>query len=231
MTGVFSDRFVETLARLERYAEKHPEPVAGSSPLTIAISRQAGARGALIARAVGARLGWPVYDQELLTRISEEKGLHRRLLERLDERQVSWLEEMVTSFATSDGGRDGAYLRNLLEQLAMLGRAGHCVIVGRGGAQVLPQESTLRVRIIAPRPFRVAAVQKEQGIAAADAERWVDRTDQERARFIKAYFNRDAGDLQTYDLIINSGRFPVEDCAGLVAEAARLMEARLAARA
>ncbi len=34
----------------------------------IAVSRQVGARGATVARAVGARLGWPVYDHELLDR-------------------------------------------------------------------------------------------------------------------------------------------------------------------
>lgn len=233
MAGVLSDQFVKTLAHLERYADRQPEPTAapGVPPLTIAMSRQAGARGAAIARLVGARLGWPVYDHELLTRIAEEKGLHRRLLERLDERQVSWLEEVVNSFVVTDGGRDGAYLRNLLEQLALLGRAGHCVIVGRGSTQVLPQETTLRVRVIAPRPFRVAAVQQEQGVSPADAERWVDRTDQERTRFVRAYFNRDVNEQQGYDLIINSGRYPLEDCAALVAEAARLMEARVSARA
>ena len=36
---------------------------------TIAISRQSGARGTTTARAVGERLGWAVYDRELVERI------------------------------------------------------------------------------------------------------------------------------------------------------------------
>ena len=34
--------------------------------LAIAVSREAGARGGTIARLVGRRLGWQVYDQDLL---------------------------------------------------------------------------------------------------------------------------------------------------------------------
>ena len=41
---------------------------------TIAVSRQVGARGSSVAREIGARLGWPVYDRELLEQI-ESIGL------------------------------------------------------------------------------------------------------------------------------------------------------------
>lgn len=230
MSFALSDRFVESLASLQQYAEGHPQGTRGPA-LTIAISRQAGARGVEIARQVGERLGWPVYDHELLTRIAEEKGLHKRLLERLDERATGWLEEMVTSFGSHEGGREGAYIKHLLEQLVTLGKAGHCVIVGRGGAQILPAEVTLRVRIVAPRAFRVAAIQKDQGITQLEAERWVDRVDQERARFIKTYFHKDVNDPLSYDLSVNSGRYALDDCAALICEAARMLEAHLHAKA
>src|SRR5579859_3804851 len=35
-------------------------------PFSVAISREAGTRGPAVARALGARLGWKVYDNELL---------------------------------------------------------------------------------------------------------------------------------------------------------------------
>src|SRR6516162_5248086 len=95
-------------------------------PLTIALSRQAGSRGAEIARAAGARLGWPVYDHELLKIIAAEKGLHSRLVEQLDERGVSWLEGIILAFGTREGGREGTYLRALLELFGSLSKIGHC---------------------------------------------------------------------------------------------------------
>ena len=43
--------------------------------LTIAISREAGARSSSIAQRIGARLGWEVYTQELLEYIAQEGSL------------------------------------------------------------------------------------------------------------------------------------------------------------
>jgi len=218
---------VGTLARLHRYAEAHHESVSNIPPLTIAISRQAGSRGAEVARALADRLGWPVFDQELLARIAEEKGLHQKLLENLDERHVSWLEEVMDSFSSAATPGESAYVRHLLELFASLSRAGHCVIVGRGAGQVLPKSSTLRVRVVAPREDRVREVEKRQVLPTAEAGRWVDRRDRERARFVKECFHADVNDPLGYDLVLNSSRFTTEECAEVIAEAARKMEANM----
>src|SRR5262249_33011581 len=65
---------------------------------TIAISRQAGTRGPDIARAVGQRLGWPVYDRELLELIASELGLRTQLVESVDERVSGWIERCLQLF-------------------------------------------------------------------------------------------------------------------------------------
>jgi cytidylate kinase len=224
-----SDRLVEALARLYQYA-KSP-PATRPAPLTVAVTRQAGSRGAAIARAVGARLSWPVYDHELLTRIAAEKGLSARLFEHLDERCISWVEELFAGFSARSNTLEGVYLKQLLQLLASLGQAGHCVIVGRGAAQVLPAETTLRVRVLAPRVLRVSEVERREGLSKAEAERWVDQTDAGRAAFVKAHFSKDAADPLNYDLILNSGRLGTDECAELIAQAARLREARAEAAA
>jgi cytidylate kinase len=224
MISTESDRFVEALARLNRYAESKPGTRRPRPPLSIALTRQAGSRGAEVARAVGARLGWTVYDHELLRRIAEEKGVQGRLLEMLDERHMGWLEEMMASFAIGQASHETTYLRSLLELFATLGEVGHCVIVGRGGAHVLLPETTLRVRIIAPRADRAATVARNQHLSPAEAEKWVDRTDWERKRFVEHYFNRNPEDPLGYDLILNSSRLGIEGCAGVIAGAAHTME-------
>lgn len=224
MVSTTSDRFVEALARLQRFAESASAPRPGGPAVTIALSREGGSGGAAIARAVGEKLGWPVYDHELLTRIAEEKGLTARLLEQLDERHMGWLEEMVASFCLQEGSRETTYLRSLLELFAGLSKEGHCVIVGRGSAQVLPAENTLRVRVHAPRAHRVAQIERRLGCSRTEAERWIDRTDRERKRFVEHYFHRDPNDPAGYDLVLNAARLGVSTCADLVAHAAREME-------
>ena len=148
-----SERQVESMAQTFLHLEKKapaakPEE---AQPFTIAISRDSGANGHLIARAVGARLNWPVYDQELLRRIADDMGLPARMLESLDEKRTNWLQESVAGFITSVLTVDsGAYVHHLVETLFTLAAQGDCVILGRGAAQVLPAKTTLRVRLIGP---------------------------------------------------------------------------------
>jgi cytidylate kinase len=238
--AITTDRLHESLARLNRcleteiYAGQEKSGTAKAAPftpITIAVSRQAGSGGLEIARAVGAQLDWPVYDHELLDRIAEEKGLSKRLVEHLDERCLSWLEEVFRSFSTKDAPREGGYIRGLLQLLASLGKTGHCIIVGRGAAQALPAETTLSVRVVAPRASRVAAVQKRTSLSPAEAERWVEKHDRERLHFVEHYFQVKADDPVLYDLVLNTRRLSIDECAALIVKAAKALEAKRTAKA
>ena len=222
-----SNRVVESVLHLHQLTETQPptrRKPGMRPPFTIALTREAGSQGSQIAQAVGAKLGWPVYDQELLDLIAQDRGLHVRLLQSLDERHVSWLEECLESFGSERPIGSGLYLHELLEQLGALGRHGHCVIVGRGAAHVLPAETTLRVRIVAPRATRIATIQEQKGCSPEEAARWVDDTDRERLRFIKDYFRKDAAEPSQYDVLLNSDRFSVPQCAELIVQALHTVE-------
>ena len=102
---------------------------------------------------IGRRLGWTVYDRDLVDRIAQEMGLRAGLLQSLDERHTSWMSEAMQQFlattATPYVGESN-YVRHLAETILALGTHGECVIVGRGSAMILPEETTLRVRLMAP---------------------------------------------------------------------------------
>src|SRR3954453_3135316 len=51
----------------------------GPSGLTIALSREAGARGGSIARRAGRKLGWQVVDQELLEFLTQDEQAFQEL--------------------------------------------------------------------------------------------------------------------------------------------------------
>jgi cytidylate kinase len=222
MTGT-NDRVVEALAHLNHYST-NPR-LGAQAPLTIALSRQAGTGGGAIAHAVGARLGWPVYDHELLERIAEESGLDAHLLQRLDERDVSWVEEAARIFFAPRGHVAANYLRGLRRLVDSLSRSGHCVIVGHGACQVLPRETTLTVRLIGPRKMSIAWVQKTLGLSEAEAERWIDRTERERLRFVERHFNANEADPFGYDLVLNRERLSMDGCTELIVQALRTREA------
>src|SRR5262245_15881472 len=98
-----SGRLAAAMERTSRLvqAQSQSETETGVSPklprpaLTIAVSREAGANGALVARAVEQQLGWPVYDRELLQRVAEHMGLRASLLEAVDEKRKGWFQECL----------------------------------------------------------------------------------------------------------------------------------------
>jgi len=229
-----SERFAEAMERARRHwqAQRKGEKIAGIPPVatpaafTIALSREAGANGSLVARVVGERLGWVVYDRELVQQVASDMGVRTRLLDSLDEKHRSWLLECLEAFGSAPTVSENAYARHLLETLLSLGAHGKCVIVGRGAAQVLPRAATLRVRLVGPVEARVKTISQRFGIPDEEAKRWVKRTDNERVRFVTDDFRKDPTDPRAYDLILNSSRWSVQECADFVIDALHRLQAR-----
>jgi cytidylate kinase len=210
--------------RRKAEANQPGSPGERSRVFTIALSRESGARGTSTAREVGARLGWMVYDHELLERIAQEMKLRTSLLESVDEKRVSWLQECVEAFASVPSVSGSAYVKHLTETLLSLASHGECVIVGRGAAQILPVETTLRVRLVAPVEWRIAAMSQKLGVSKKEAARQVETIDRERIRFVEDHFRKEATDPARYDLVLNSSRFSVGACADLIVEALHRLE-------
>ncbi len=216
--------FAETLDHLARHwaTRRHAAQQSGSrSPhaFTIALSREAGAQGTLVAREVGRRLGWPVYDHELLERIAQEMGLHSSLLETLDERRLHWMLEAFESFAGTPSVSESAYVQQLIKTVLALGAHGECIIVGRGAAFVLPIRSTLRVRLVAPRQWRIRTLSQQLGITYQEAEPRVETIDRDRLASFRELFVKDPAAPYHYDLVLNVAEFSLANCAELIIEA------------
>lgn len=71
---------------------------------------------------MGRRLGWHVYDHELLEEIAREMNVRASLLESVDERQQSWLTESVEAFLSTPNKSESlpyvtetAFVRHLVE--------------------------------------------------------------------------------------------------------------------
>jgi cytidylate kinase len=212
------ERLRDVLAENFRHWQTAEEgPGAPRPAFTIALSREAGAGGREVAREVGARLGWPVYDRELLELIAREMEVPARLLERVDEKHKGWLEEFFEAFSSAPAVGQDVYARRLGKVLLSLSARGDCVILGRAAAQFLPAATTLRVRLVAPREARVARAERRLGVGREQAARWVETTDRERDRFVRDHFRKDPADPHLYDLVLNTARFPPAQCAELIA--------------
>jgi len=210
----------ESLVRAHQHWQERHEgdsnPQSIPKAFTIAVSREAGTYGAAIAREVADRLGWPVYDCELIQRIADDLGVRRTLLDSVDERQVGWVNECVKNFLSVPEVSEGTYFRKLVETLLSLAAHGECVIVGRGATVALPLATTLRVRVVAPIECRIEAVRREHSISVKAATTQVETKDRERNRFVTRHFQIDPTNPSNYDLVLNTARFSKKECADFV---------------
>ena len=148
------------------------------------------------------------------------------LLEGMDEKHVSWIQEMAEAFAGGPAINELNYVNHLVGTLLALGARGHCVLVGRGAVHGLPPARTLRVRLTALTDYRVSVISRERGLSREEAGRFIDKSDRARDRYLREYFLTDPHDPARYDLILNVAQLPIADCAELIVDALRRMEAR-----
>ena len=186
--------------------------------LTIALTRESGTQGTAVARQIGTKLDWPVYGYELVEMIAAKVGLRTSLLESVDERRKNWLTEYAEAITSAKGLSEAGYTKQLVETILSLGTLGHCVIVGRGAAQILPRERTLRVRLVGLLEDRIKTTSEQRGLPPADAERYVKERDSQRNQFVKSHFFKDPADPTQCDLLLNRSRWSVAACADLIVQ-------------
>jgi cytidylate kinase len=204
-----------------------PPPAEFPAGLTVAVSREAGSRGGSIGRRVARRLGWQVYDQELLEYISQEGTLHQELLDGLPPAAAAWLGQRLEQLLREQSVSQHPSIVRLARAILALAAQGSVVLIGRGAGLLLPIETTLHVRVIAPLADRIAYMSQWLRLTVEEATERVRLRDARRAEFLTTHFHRPPGDMHQYDVLLNSSLLGEEVCAELVVHAAR---AKAAAR-
>lgn len=189
----------------------------GARFLNICISREAGAGGAAIARMVGEKLGWKVYDQELLEAIAHRMGVTLDEIRALDELAPSMVQDWLLPLREEYYAPQEAYLDHLAKLIEAVGRAGESILVGRGAGFMLPRQTTLTVRVVAPLKIRAQRLAERMGVSVRTARRAARDLDRRRAQFDRTMHRADSNDPHSFDLVLESHRLGLETSAMLVA--------------
>jgi hypothetical protein len=190
--------------------------------LSIAVSREAGARGGSIARRVGEKLGWQVYDQELLEYMSQNPVIRQGTAEALSPACAAWVRRRLDELEATCSLSAHASVLHLAEVALALAAGGQVVLIGRGGGCVLPPETTLNVRVVAPLPDRVAYMGQWLRLPTPEAAERVRQRDERRAEYLTRHFGKPPAEVHQYDMVLNSSLLGEDGCAELIARAARL---------
>ncbi|RME41532.1 MAG: BON domain-containing protein [Deltaproteobacteria bacterium] len=187
----------------------------------ITISREMGSGGIPIAHEVAERLGFTLINGDTLRSAAGDYGLTEEAFNQADEKPPAFVDELDQRLAVNMHQIALIILEKALE--------GNVIIYGRGGQDLLTRVSNVfRVRIIAPFEERVERWAEREWLDPEYARLLVRRSDQQRAGFIKYYFDRDWEDPLHYDLVINTSKLSHETAVDLIC--AGVKDANLAER-
>ena len=204
--------------------------------MVITIGRQYGSGGRVVGRMLAERLEIPYYDKELMAEAAKDSGICQELFENHDEKPTrSFLYSLVTgSGARGDAG--GAYVdmplnhRIFLAQFDTIRRVaseGPCVIVGRCADYVLRDRvNVINVFIKADMQHRAARA-VERGASPSKAEEVVRKADKQRASYYNYYATSTWGDVNNYDLCLDTGKLGYEGAVDLLIDYIKLREKAL----
>jgi cytidylate kinase len=191
---------------LEKKEEKSIQEVIN----VITISRESGSQGFEVAKKLALKTGFDLFHNEILEAMVETSKNSRILLETLDERGMSIVDDIVSNFVNEHHLWPDEYSKLLFQILTTIEKHGKAIIMGRGANRVLQNQNVLKVRIVAPSDIRCDYIQKTCDLNRDDAKKYITSTDANRTAFVKRYFNSDTTDPANYDLIVNTGTLSVE---------------------
>ncbi len=203
-----------------------PPKLAGGPPRQavcfVTISREAGAGGSEIAEHVGQRLGWSVFDKNLLDQVATQFHLPRITLDLVDETPSNWAYDVLGSWMDHTLVPHEKYVACFSRVVLAASRHGRAVFVGRGVQFLLPRPEVLAVRCIASPNFRLQRIMERTGLDKPAAQQRMSDIDRGRRQFVERFFHHDSSDPHLYDLVVNVDRFgPAGAAAAIVAAIAR----------
>ncbi|MGN0564808.1 MAG: AAA family ATPase [Candidatus Heritagella sp.] len=186
----------------------------------ITISRQFGSGGRTIGKQLSAKLGIPCYDSQLLEKIADQSGFAKEYIAERGEYAAGG-----TWFSQAFSGRDyqgHSYQDDLwvLQQkiITELAEKEPCVIVGRCADYILRGKADcLRVFIYSDMESRARRIVEQYGERSDSPEKRLRDKDKRRAAYYQFYTDGKWGDMQNYDLALNSGALGIESCVEILA--------------
>ena len=187
----------------------------------ITISRQFGAGGRDIGRALAERLSIRLYDKELASMIAERTELPLAYVESNGEYAAG--RGFASFIAQRNGNGRSAQDEiwdaevSIIKELAAKGKP--CIFIGRSADYILRNEpDCLHVFIYADAKYR-AEKAVSRGLREADPVKYIMERDKRRSIHCEFYTGRVWGRPENYHLMLDSGKLSEAFCTELITRA------------
>ena len=194
----------------------------------ITITRQYGSGGHDIGKLLSERLGIPFYDKELISLAAKKSGVSPEVFAQADERMSnSLLYTLSTGLYNYGNGfsamgdlpmNDRLYIlqHKIIKEKA---EKEVFVVVGRCADYILKEyDNVVRVFVYADLDVRARRAVERQDIEASRARQAVSKVDKNRANYYSFYSGQKWGQVENYDLCINTTKLDVDQAVKLITD-------------
>ncbi len=198
--NILEDQVMKWQKRVDR---RKKEPAVKAPVITI--SRQPGILSDELTKGLAEALKLDIFDNEIINAVAKSVKMSEKVVASLDEKTRSALDSWIQMLKSTRYLLPDTFLTHLTKVIGAIGEQGGALIIGRGANLILPPETTVRIRLVAPLGLRIVNLSREEKIASIDeAQRKIHKKEAEQRAYIRKYFEADIDDPVQYDLIINT---------------------------
>lgn len=189
-----------------------------SKRFIIAIGREFGSGGKHIGRALARELGVNLYDRNIVEKVAQELDVDsENLMAYAKKKKRPFFHKTVkghtTSFEDHVANHQFDYIRKLGDSDESF------VIVGRCAEEILKdKECLISIFVKGDREYKIGRVMKQFDLDREAAIEKMDRHDKTRKYYHDRYCEGKWGEIDTYDLCIDSTHFKTQGTAEFIKE-------------
>lgn len=195
--------------------------------MIITIGRQYGSGGRRLAQMLSEHFNIPLYDKDLINRVSEETGIAGEFFKKVDEQPSdSFFSMFLNSFSygNSCNCEDSVLSGNSLfcmqsKVIKNIAAEGDCIFVGRCADYILrDRDDVLSIFVTADLEDRIKRVAEYEGISEQSAKDVIEKADKSRAAYYNFYTEKRWGRGSSYDICLNSSKISLEQCMDIITQ-------------
>lgn len=191
----------------------------------ITMEREFASGGNEIGRRVAKKLGIELYDRNILIEAAKRLELPAIYVEQLEETAPGSIIFNLSKTAIGGIHKDSSNLpmaeRLFLEEKKIIEEIvdkQDCVIVGRCASYILKDRpDCLKVFVHADKQYRLQRAIETEKLAKDEAEEFLRKSDKRRSGFYNVHTGWKWGDMERFDICLDSGSLGIDCCVDVLA--------------
>lgn len=186
--------------------------------IIIAVGREFGSGGHIVAQKLAEHYGIPLYSKELLAEIAKDGEYSKEILERFDEKPMNLAFIPVPVGGTTISLEQGVAISqfNFLKKKANEEKESF-VVVGRCAEEILADNPNLvSIFILGNKECKMKRVMEREGLDEKAALTKMKKMDKLRKTYHNFYCEVKWGDSRGYDLCINTSRVDIDTAVNMI---------------